>query len=141
MNKLNTYLANLAVLNVKFHNVHWNVVGKQFVQVHEFTESLYDVFFEQYDAVAEALKMRDVYPVANLKAYLELTTVKEIESKDYSVDEVIDLVETELKALCDLAISIRNEADDVNDFVLVALFEDYIAAFQKNLWFIKAMKA
>lgn len=141
MNKLNTYLANLAVLNVKFHNVHWNVVGKQFVQVHEFTESLYDVFFEQYDAVAEALKMRDVYPVANLKAYLELTTVKEIESKDYSVKEVIDLVETELKALCELATSIRNEADDVNDFVLVAQFEEYIAAFQKNLWFIKAMKA
>ena len=71
MNKLNTYLANLAVLNVKFHNIHWNVVGKQFVQVHEFTESLYDAFFEQYDAVAETLKMRNVYPVASLKEYLE----------------------------------------------------------------------
>lgn len=141
MNKFNTYLANLAVLNVKFHNVHWNVVGKQFVQVHEFTESLYDVFFEQYDAVAEALKMRNVYPVASLKEYLELTTVKEIESKDYSVEEVIDLVESELKALCELATSIRNEADEANDFVLVAQFEDYIAGFQKNLWFIKAMKA
>lgn len=141
MIKLNTYLANLAVLNVKFHNIHWNVVGKQFVQVHEFTESLYDALFEQYDAVAEALKMRNVYPVASLKEYLELTTVKEIESKDYSVDEVIDLVEAELKALCELATSIRNEADDANDFVLVAQFEDYIAAFQKNLWFIKAMKA
>ena len=141
MNKLNTYLANLAVLNVKFHNVHWNVVGKQFVQVHEFTESMYDTFFEQYDAVAEALKMRNLYPVASLKEYLELTTVKEIESKDYSVSEVIDLVESELKALCELATSIRNEADEANDFVLVAQFEAYIAGFQKNLWFIKAMKA
>ncbi len=141
MNKLNTYLANLAVLNVKFHNIHWNVVGKQFVQIHEFTESLYDAFFEQYDVVAEALKMRMLYPVASLKEYLELTTVKEIESKDYSVGEVIDLVESELKALCELATTIRNEADEANDFVLVAQFEAYIAAFQKNLWFIKAMKA
>ena len=141
MKKLNTYLANLAVLNVKFHNIHCNVVGKQFVQVHEFTESLYDAFFEQYDAVAEALKMRNLYPVASLKEYLELTTVKEIESKDYSVKEVIDLVESELKALCELATSIRNEADETNDFVLVAQFEAYIAGFQKNLWFIKAMKA
>lgn len=141
MNKLNIYLANLAVLNVKFHNIHWNVVGKQFVQVHEFTESLYDTFFEQYDAVAEALKMRNLYPVASLKEYLELTTVKEIESKDYSVEEVIALVESELKALCELATSIRNEADEANDFVLVAQFEAYIAGFQKNLWFIKAMKA
>lgn len=141
MKDLNLYLANLAVLNVKFHNLHWNVVGKEFVQVHEFTESMYDTFFEQYDAVAEALKMRNQYPVASLKEYLELSSVKELASKDYKVGEVIDIVEAELKSLCELATSIRNEADEANDFVLVAQFEDYIAGFQKNLWFIKAMKA
>ena len=134
MNKLNLYLANLAVLNVKLHNVHWNVVGKQFVQVHEFTESLYDNFFEQYDAVAEALKMRNLYPVARLKDYLALTTVEELASNDYTIEEVIDMVELELKALCELATSIRNEADEANDFVLVAQFEAYVAGFQKNLW-------
>lgn len=141
MKDLNLYLANLAVLNVKFHNLHWNVIGKEFVQVHEFTESMYDTFFEQYDAVAEALKMRNQYPVASLKEYLELSSVKELASKAYKVGEVIDIVEAELKALCELATSIRNEADEANDFTLVALFEDYIAGFQKNLWFIKAMKA
>ena len=141
MKDLNLYLANLAVLNVKFHNLHWNVVGKEFVQVHEFTESMYDTFFEQYDAVAEALKMRNQYPVASLKEYLELSSVKELASKAYKVGEVIDIVEAELKSLCELATSIRNEADEANDFVLVAQFEDYIAGFQKNLWFIKAMKA
>ena len=36
MKKLNTYLANLAVINIKIHNLHWNVVGSQFVAVHEF---------------------------------------------------------------------------------------------------------
>ena len=39
------YLANLAVWNAKLHNLHWNVVGPAFVQVHEFTESLYDEVF------------------------------------------------------------------------------------------------
>ena len=70
-----------------------------------------------------------------------LSSVKELASKDYNVGEVIDIVEAELKSLCELATSIRNEADEANDFVLVAQFEDYIAGFQKNLWFIKAMKA
>ena len=37
-----TYLANLAVLFVKLHNVHWNVVGSQFLRIHTFTEELYD---------------------------------------------------------------------------------------------------
>ena len=49
------YLANLAVLNVKWHNIHWNVVGKQFLRVHTYTEELYDQLFEDFDAVAELL--------------------------------------------------------------------------------------
>jgi DNA-binding ferritin-like protein len=36
MHPLNVYLSDLAVLNVKLHNLHWNVVGPQFVQLHEF---------------------------------------------------------------------------------------------------------
>ena len=31
--KMNEYLSNLAVLNVKLHNLHWNVVGLQFVEI------------------------------------------------------------------------------------------------------------
>ena len=53
MNKLNVYLSNLALWNVKLHNLHWNVTGRTFVQIHEFTEKLYDEVFEQFDAVAE----------------------------------------------------------------------------------------
>ena len=54
--KVNEYLSNLAVLNANLHNLHWNVEGLQFVQVHEFTETLYDDFFEKYDEVADFLK-------------------------------------------------------------------------------------
>ena len=59
MNKLNVYLSNLALWNVKLHNLHWNVTGRTFVQIHEFTEKLYDEVFEQFDAVAEIQKMQN----------------------------------------------------------------------------------
>lgn len=140
MEKLNVYLSNLAVLNAKFHNLHWNVVGKQFVQIHEFTESAYDGFFEQYDEVAELLKMRGVYPLVKLEDYLKHATVKQLDSVDFSVKEVLDIVEGDFKLMMDLATDIRNEADEVNDFVVVAAFEGFVAGYQKNLWFIKAIK-
>jgi starvation-inducible DNA-binding protein len=41
----------------------------------------------------------------------------------------------------ELATEIRNEADEANDFVVVAKFEEYVAGYQKNMWFIKAIKA
>ncbi|MCK9268352.1 MAG: DNA starvation/stationary phase protection protein, partial [Alkaliphilus sp.] len=53
---LQRYLSNLAVITVKLHNIHWNVVGRNFMRIHNFTEELYDQAFEDYDEVAELLK-------------------------------------------------------------------------------------
>jgi len=138
-NKMNEYLANLAVLNVKFHNLHWNVEGKQFVQLHEFTEAMYDSFFEQFDEVAELMKMRGIYPLATLTDYLKATTIDELASKKFSADELLTIVKNDLNVMKDCAVSIRNDADENNDFVVVAAFEGYVASFQKNLWFIDAL--
>lgn len=141
MNTVNVYLSNLAVLNVKLHNLHWNVVGKSFVQVHEFTEQLYTALFTQFDDVAELLKMRDVFPASSLAEYLKLSTLSELPAKNFSEAEVVDLLAADLKAMLSLAEKVRAEADAANDYTLVAAFEDIIAGYHKNLWFIKAMQA
>ncbi len=134
------YLANLAVWNAKLHNLHWNVVGPAFVQVHEFTESLYDEVFEQYDAVAEACKMRGKFPMVRLADYLATASIKELEARDYPVAEVLAIVEADMREMRDLAAVIRSGADAQGDFLLVSQFEDYIARFDKNLWFLAAMQ-
>ena len=86
------YLANLAVLNAKLHNLHWNVVGRAFIQVHEYTEGLYDELFEQFDAVAEAMKMRGGFPPVRLSEFLKIATVEELDARDFSVSEVLQIV-------------------------------------------------
>ncbi len=68
---LQEYLANLNVLNAKLHNIHWNVVGKQFMEVHNFTEEIYDAVFEDIDEVAELLKMKDETPLSTMAEYLK----------------------------------------------------------------------
>ena len=75
--EFNQYLANLAVVTFKLHNVHWNTVGTQFVRVHEYTEELYDETFEFFDAVAEILKMNNVTPDSRLADYLKNATISE----------------------------------------------------------------
>ncbi|RQD70652.1 MAG: DNA starvation/stationary phase protection protein [Tindallia sp. MSAO_Bac2] len=137
--KMNEYLSNLAVLNVKLHNVHWNVVGPQFVQIHEFTESLYDDMFEKFDAVAELMKMRDVSPLAKMADYLKNATVEELDGDKFTRDEVLDIVQEDLKKMKAIATDIRNQADEDGDFEVVGEFEEHVAGYSKNLWFIKAM--
>lgn len=140
-NKMNVYLSNLMVLNVKFHNLHWNVVGKQFFPLHDFTEKAYDGFFAQYDDVAELLKMRGEYPLAKMTDYLANATVTELDTSDFSTKEVLEIVEGDFKLMMELATEIRNDADEAGDFVVVGTFEDYVGEYEKNLWFIRAMLA
>lgn len=136
---LQKYLSNLAVLNIKMHNIHWNVVGNQFVMVHKYTEEIYDKIFEQFDEVAELLKMKGVMPLSTMKEYLEKSDIEEIKAKDFSIKESLEIVKKDLEAMKALAVSIRNAADEEGDFETVAKFEDYVASYSKDIWFIDSM--
>jgi len=138
---LNLYVANLAVLNVKFHNLHWNVVGPQFISLHQFSESVYEDFFEAFDAVAELIKMRGSFPVGNLKDILSISTVKELDNQSYKTQEMLTIMKEDFKELIDLATNIRNTADAEKDFTVVTVMEEHIAKYEKNIWFITSMQA
>jgi starvation-inducible DNA-binding protein len=139
--KLNVYLSNLSVLNVNLHNIHWNVEGKQFVQIHEFTESLYDDFFEKYDAIAELLKMKGEKPLVKLSDYLKHATIKELDKDKFGIEESLEIILDYLNEMKKLATEIRNEANEDDDFEVVAEFEDHVAGYSKNIWFINSMLA
>lgn len=136
--KLDVYLANLAVNYIKLHNLHWNVIGKGFKQTHEYLEEMYDATTESLDEVAEYQKMVGEYPKASLKDYLEIATIKELESKDFSNDEAFQIALDDQKLMRKLATEIRNEADEKGEFTLVALMEDEVAAQTKIIWFIES---
>lgn len=137
--KINEYLSNLAILNVKFHNLHWNVVGIHFKELHELTEELYDDLFEKYDAVAELLKMKGEMPLSRVSDYLKNSSVEEVEPKDFSSKEVLEILLGDLNKMRELALEIRNAADEEGDFAVVNEFEDHIGGYNKNIWFIESM--
>jgi starvation-inducible DNA-binding protein len=53
----------------KLHNLHWNVVGPQFKEVHIYLEDLYNECAEKLDEVAETLKQVNEYPLGSSKIY------------------------------------------------------------------------
>ena len=136
---LNQYLANVAVGYVKFHNLHWNVVGSSFKQVHEYLETLYDGFADILDSVAELLKMHDVQPWASLKDYLAAPTIQELDSGGRPIREVLDIARGDLLALKAQAESIRSAADADDAYDVVAAMEDQLSNYNKTLWFLQAM--
>lgn len=136
---LNQYVANLGVLNVKLHNLHWNVVGLEFMPIHLKTEELYTDFFAKYDEVAEQLKILGHTPLSTLKDYLEVSNIEEIQPKAFEAKEVIRIVIGDIEKLVTLSKDIRKAADAEDDFSTVAIFEAHIEYYAKELWFLRSM--
>ncbi len=44
-----------------------------------------------------------------------------------------------MESMKKLATEVRNLADEEGDFETVAIFEDYISSYSKNLWFLSSM--
>lgn len=134
---LNQYLADLAILNTKLHNLHWNVTGKNFKPVHVYFEELYDDLFAKFDEVAERIKMLEGYPLARVADYLKVSKIDELDSVDITTGEAFKLVYTDYQYLAKLATDIRNYADENGDFGTVMLLEDHVSAYAKQLYFMR----
>ncbi|MGO3018601.1 MAG: Dps family protein [Anaerococcus sp.] len=138
-NKLDLYLANLAVANIKFHNLHWNVTGFSFVRIHEFLEEVYDSILEKYDEIAEIQKMQGEYPKASMKEYLEITSIDEIEnSKDIEQKEALKIALEYFKLQSEIAKEIRELADKDDNFQVANAMEDHLEEYSQQIWFIES---
>ena len=139
LNSANKYLANVGVSYIKLHNLHWNVVGLNFKAVHEYLESIYDSMAEVLDEVAELIKMDGGYPLASLKEYLAVASIEELESRDYKILESLDILLKDLKALREEVLEIRSIADELDNVAFVNMAEDYLANYNKQIWFVESM--
>ena len=139
--KLNPYLSDLVVMYLKLHDLHWNVKGKMFVQVHQYTEARYDDMAEKFDEIAELIIMQGESPVATSKEYFELAKIQEIGKGRYSDSEVLEVLLKDLSYLKEEATELRNEFDKESNFEIVSVLEGHIASYAKEIWFLQSMMA
>ncbi len=131
MNKL---LADFTVLYTKLHTLHYNVVGEQFFQIHVMLEKEYDKVHDHIDAVAESGKMNGEEVVATLAQMLEMSTIKEAESRDYQGSEVLEILLADYETLNTQIEALKDGAT----FYQANLLEDIQTDLIKTIWFLKS---
>jgi len=135
---LNVYVANLAAWYVKWHNLHWNVQGPQFFGLHEKLEELYDGIANELDAVAERVLMLGGRPPASLSAYLELTSVEEMDSQPLNGEEVVRQLAADVRARARQQEMLMKLAADSLDPVTEGFMATALSDSQKLLWMLTA---
>jgi starvation-inducible DNA-binding protein len=132
---LKKVLANTFGMYFKAHAYHWNVVGPNFSQYHDFFGKLYEELFGAIDTIAEHIRVLDDMPPNNLTMLKELMSISDADPKN-SMDMVNDLLMTNNLVLVSLMRAYQL-AEDADELGLTNFIQNRIDIHQKHGWMLK----
>lgn len=134
--RLNEFLCDLEVMNVKFQNYHWNVQGKDFFTIHEKLEEYYDEIREQIDEIGEFILSKGYQPLGTMQDFIKNSKIQEAKNERIKSLPIIENVIKDLTTLKQKVIEIKQEAEKNGDTETSTLMDDYMANYSKKLWML-----
>lgn len=134
--QLNILLSDYHLYYQKLRNFHWNVTGKNFFDLHEKFEKMYDDAKIKIDEIAERILTLRNHPLSNFSEYIKATNLNESPSQ-FSDHQMMDtLLEDHGKIIQQMrkVIAIANEAGDEGTIDLVGA---YIRELEKSSWMLE----
>jgi starvation-inducible DNA-binding protein len=139
VDELNVLLADYHLYYQKLRNFHWNVIGKNFFDLHEKFEELYDDAKLKVDEIAERILTLRYTPTSNLSDYLKAASLKESKS-DLTDYEMIETLLEDHGLLLKQMRSVVKTADKAGDEGTIDLIGAYIRELEKTSWMLDAWK-
>ncbi|THD65498.1 DNA starvation/stationary phase protection protein [Robertkochia marina] len=137
--ELNVLLADYHLYYQKLRNFHWNILGRNFFDLHAKFEELYNDSKLKIDEIAERILTLRHRPVSNLSRYIEISNVEE--SKTDLTD--VEMIETLLNDHATMLKQMRNVvkvADEGGDEGTIDLIGAYIRELEKTSWMLDAWR-
>ena len=135
--ELNTLLADYHMYYQKLRNFHWNILGKNFFDLHEKFESLYTDARIKIDEIAERILTLGFHPVSRLSEYLSISSIKEnspLQTDEEMVNEILkdhSLILLQMRQIIDKASNVKDEGT-------IDLIGAYIRELEKASWMLSA---
>ncbi|MCL4150770.1 UNVERIFIED_CONTAM: hypothetical protein GTU68_014781 [Idotea baltica] len=133
--ELNILLADYHIYYQKLRSNHWNIIGKNFFDLHEKFEDLYNDARLKIDEIAERILTLRYHPMSKLEDYLKTSNINE--DKPIKTDQ--DMVEETLndhKLLLKQMTKVIKKADKVSDEGTKDLIGAYIRELEKSSWML-----
>lgn len=133
---LNLLLANYQIHYQKLRNFHWNVTGRDFFELHELFETLYNEAKLNIDAIAERIRVFGLTPLSTLRDYLEYALIVE-PIKTLSGEEMVASIIKDFEDLLSFMVDTGNTAATVGDLGTVNLINGFIEVLEKHHWMLQ----
>ncbi|WP_321287559.1 DNA starvation/stationary phase protection protein [uncultured Sunxiuqinia sp.] len=133
IDQVNILISSYHVHYQKLRNFHWNVTGKDFFDLHEKFEELYNFSKVNIDDLAERVRVFGAFPTATLQEYLNNSKIKEPEGIQ-SPDEMVDHLLSDFEILLSQMINVLETANDIGDVSTIDLVNSMVKQTEKYYW-------
>ena len=138
IDRTNEVLADAYMIAFKTEFFHWNVVGPDFPQYHEYFGDFYDEVHGSIDTIAEFIRACDGIPQNAPSMVKRTSSISEV-TQTLPIDEMfadlLDDVNTAVKNL----LTTMDIADKFRKHGLSNYLQERQAAFEKHAWMLKSL--
>jgi len=134
---LNTLLADYHIYYQKLRTFHWNILGKNFFDLHVQFEDMYNDAKVKIDEVAERILTLRHHPVSKFSDYLKISSLEEGNALISDQDMVAELIGDHKKILAQMS-NVIEKADKAGDEGTIDLIGAYIRELEKSSWMLNA---
>lgn len=137
VSELNVLLADYHVYYQKLRNFHWNVLGKNFFELHNKFEEMYNDAKIKIDEIAERIVTLNYHPISKLSDYIEVSNLKE-SSPLLSDNEMVGIIIKDQKIILNQLSKVIENANKIEDEGTIDLIGGYIRETEKSSWMLQA---
>lgn len=130
-------LADTFVMYMRTHGYHWNVIGSDFPQLHEFFGELYAELWGAVDPIAEELRAIDSFAPGTIGRIKELSTITEDDKIPTAQNMLKNLLDSNDKVMASLK-DAYDKADSVGELGLANFLQDRMDIHRKHGWMLRA---
>tara|TARA_R110001592_G_scaffold2776_3_gene15778 strand:+ start:4679 stop:5179 length:501 start_codon:yes stop_codon:yes gene_type:complete len=135
--ELNVLLADYHVYYQKLRNFHWNVLGKNFFELHNQFEEMYNDTKIKIDEIAERIVTLKYHPISKLSDYIEVSNLTE--SSPLLTDiAMVAALKKDQKIILNQLGKVIDRANKAKDEGTIDLIGTYIRELEKSSWMLNA---
>lgn len=136
--KMKVLLASTFSAYLKAHAYHWNVIGSDFPQLHDFFASVYEDYYGAVDPLAEHIRQLDAFAPQSLTRMKELSVIPEDE-KVLSAEKMVASLKATNETLMNETVSCYEMAERQKLYGLSNYLQDRITAHSKLNWMLTSI--
>ena len=130
-------LIDITALSLVGKQIHWNVVGPNFRDLHLNLDEVVDIAREGSDELAERMRAINAYPDARPSTVAAQTSVPEAPEAGVITSDAVDYIVAAINAVTTTLRDIHDSVDEA-DPSSSGILEDYTQRLEQQSWFLSA---